>query len=275
MLTKKQLRKLWEEYSFRPNKRYGQNFLIDTNVKDKIINFINPICGDSILEIGAGFGELTIDLARGASNVTAIEKDKRISRILKESLLKDIENLDLVECDFLEYALLKKFNKIAGNLPYYIATPIIEKLLSAKGKAESIFIMVQREYAERILAKPGRKDYSSLSCFVQFQAKIKRLITVKKECFFPEPKVDSIFLEMKPLKKPEIYVRDEKFFFRIIRSSFQQRRKTLRSSLSGQGITALAKSRISDILEDIGINRNARPEDISLEDFARLSDALL
>lgn len=275
MLTKKELVELWKRYDFRPNKRLGQNFLIDKNVKDKIIKCINPKETDIILEIGAGFAELTVDLAMKAKKVLALEKDKRITRILKYEILKDKGGVEIVESDFLRYTFKGPFDKFVGNLPYYITTPIIEKLLGLKfKKTKEIYIMVQREYADRILANPGTKDYSSLSCFVRQNADIKKLMSINRNCFFPVPKVDSVFLKLSYLDTPKVKVRNEELLFKIIRKAFQQRRKMLLNSLSGKAIKDMDKNTLGSILEDAGIDKNARPEELSLEEFGKIADRM-
>ena len=266
MFSKNELLSLWHKYKFRAKKRYGQNFLVDGNVRDKIIHFIDPSPGDVILEIGAGFGEMTLPLAGHGASVTALEKDRRIVDILRREILAGSPNIELLECDCLEYEFHKPFNKVVGNLPYYITTPIIEKLLSAKGNIKAIFIMVQREYADRMAAKAGSKEYSSLSCFIQYRTRIRKLMTIRNTCFFPAPKIDSVFLEITPLESPTVSVKHEGLLFKLIRLSFQQRRKTLRSSLVRQKILK-NKGEVAHILESLGINVNARPEDLSLEEF--------
>ncbi len=321
MLTKRQLLELWKRYDFKPNKRLGQNFLIDKNVKDKIIKYINPEATDIILEIGAGFAELTVDLAMKAKKVAALEKDRRITRILKYEILKDKGDIEIVESDFLRYTFKEPFNKFVGNLPYYITTPIIEKLLGLKsirlrqrrnfkaGKLRristeaqrelvrrsqtrkvfdvggsnsakvdknlpEIYITVQREYADRILANSGTKDYSSLSCFIQQNMGIRKLMSIKRFCFFPVPKVDSVFLKLSYLETPKVRVKNEELLFKIIRGAFQQRRKMLLNSLSGKAIKGMDKNTLGSILEDAGIDKNARPEELSLEEFGKIADRM-
>ena len=274
MVTKKQLLKIWQEYGFRPSRRYGQNFLIDNNIKEKIIRFVNPKVQEVILEVGPGFGQLTEDLAALAHYVIAVERDHRIVKIVKNKIFKDTANVDIVECDFLKYKIGKKVKKVVGNLPYYITTPIIEKLL-ALGNAHDLemFLMVQREYADRMLANPGDDDYSALSCFVQFHADIKQLMRVKRSCFFPEPKVDSVFLRIKPFAVPKVKVRSKEFLSKVIRFSFQQRRKTIVNSLC-RGVGRFDRDILEGILKQLHMDRKTRPENLSLIDFAKIADAL-
>ena len=274
MLIKKQLLELWKKYDFKPNKRLGQNFLIDKNVKDKIIRYINPKENDIILEIGAGFAELTKDLSNRVKRVIALEKDKRITHVLKSEVLKDINNIKIEESDFLKYRLRNKFSKIVGNLPYYITTPIIERFLEPEFKGiGGIFIMVQREYANRMMAIPRSKDYSSLSCFVQYRMDIAKLMSISRYCFFPKPEVDSVFLKLNILRTPRVKVHDEDLLSNIIRCAFQQRRKTLVNSLSKK-ILNIEKDELTRVLQDLGINRNSRPEELSLEEFGKIGDRL-
>jgi len=274
MITKKNLVDLWKETGFKASRSMGQNFLVDGNIKNKIISEIDPKKSDRILEIGPGFGELTMDLAERSGEVTAVEKDRRIAAILTGHILKDFgDNVTVVNADILEYDLAGIYTKIVGNLPYYITTPIIEKIFES-GTYPEIFIMVQQEYADRMLAVPGTKDYSSLSCFVQFYAEIMKNIKVSRTCFFPVPKVDSCFLRLKTVRGGRIKVKDAGLLFKIIRSGFNQRRKTLRRSLCGQHIVDMDKEDLAGILKESGFNPDARPEDLSLRDFAVLADKL-
>lgn len=274
MLTKRELLELWNRYNFRPNKRLGQNFLVDKNIKEKIVHYINPNINDTILEIGAGFGELTLDLARKAKKIIAVEKDRRIIDIFKKELLGACENIELVESDFLKIPINAGFTKYVGNLPYFITTPIIEKLLEPEVKAGAdIYIMVQREYALRMLSGPGTKDYSSLSLFVRFHTEAEKLMTVARSCFFPVPNVDSIFLRLRRLSEPRIKVRSDDLFFKIIRCAFNKRRKTVLNSLSAMPLDNINKNSVRAVLEKAGIDERTRPEDLSLEEFARLADA--
>lgn len=272
MLTKRALTQFWREHDFRPLKRLGQNYLVDENIKNKILSAINPVGTDDILEVGPGFGELTGDIAGKARSVTAVEFDKKAAYLLKEFILKKISNAAVVQGDILKYNTDKVFTKIIGNLPYYITTPIIEKLILSFGSAPA-FIMVQKEYAERLNADVGMEGYSSLSCFVRYRASVTTHFEVKRTCFYPEPEVDSVFIEIRKHEKPIIKVKNEDLFFRIIRKSFGQRRKTLRASLTSQGLINERKEDFCRRLDSLGISPNARPEDISLEGFAKIADA--
>jgi len=273
MLTKKILINIWNRHGFRAKKRLGQNFLIDRNIRDKIIRLVDPGPGDDILEIGPGFGELTIILAEMARKVVACEKDRKITRILREDILAGVENVEIVDKDILCYDSQDGFDKIVGNLPYYITTPIIEKYLTC-GCHAPMFFMVQREYGARLTASAGDKDYSSLSCFAGFYSNVTKLLLVKKGCFFPEPKVDSIFIRIDITETPKVSVRDKDLFFRIVRGAFGQRRKTIVSSLYGQGIVKMSKAELITAIERIGLGSKRRPEELSIHNFAELANIL-
>ena len=274
MLTKNELRALWEKANFRPRKRWGQNFLIDKNLKDKILRKLELGAEDTVIEIGPGFGELTLDLARRAKNVFAIEKDKKIVSILKD-MLELFPNVTLIEKDFLdvdikEIARRKKII-IYGNIPYYITSPLIEKLFDNISLVKSIYLVVQREIANRILAMPGSKDIGRLSLYVQYYTEPRRLFKIGKGAFYPSPKVESVFLKLEVLKKRKVYVKDEPLFFKIIKKAYSQRRKTILNSISGEGVD---KGALSHILKRAKLNPKARAEELSLSDFARLANAL-
>jgi len=275
VFTKRELLQLWKKYEFRPKKKLGQNFLIDKNVKDKIINFIDPCGEDNILEIGAGFAELTLDMASRSRRVVALEKDKRIIHILEKEGIAKMENMRFINEDFLEYEHISRFDKIIGNLPYYITTPIIERFISLRSqRIKGIYIMVQSEYADRMMAVPSCKDYSSLSLFVQFYTSCRKAFKVKRDCFFPRPEVDSVFLKVKFYDKPKVSVRNVELLFRIIRRAFQGRRKMIVNSLSGEKGIGIDKSKFIDILKNNRLDICARPEDLSLEEYGAISDEL-
>jgi len=274
VLTKKALRDLWRSSSFRPIKRYGQNFLVDQNVRDKIIQTVAPCADDNILEIGPGFGELTEPLALKSGRVTVVEKDRRLAAALNGDLLTGIENVTVVEGDILEFEIGTDFTKIVGNLPYYITTPILEKIFDLDSIPDT-FIMVQKEYGQRMTAGPGEEDYSSLSCFVRLNAEVEQVLSINRGCFYPEPKIDSVFLKLTPRKSSAVQVSDRKVLHSVIRSAFGQRRKTLRASLVGQGLLNMTKEDAGSMLENIGLSRNARPEEVDLEGFARIADRIV
>jgi 16S rRNA (adenine1518-N6/adenine1519-N6)-dimethyltransferase len=271
MLTKTGLIKLWPGMGFRASKKMGQNFLVDANIKDKIVASVAPNKDDIIVEIGPGFGVLTADIAAKCERLIAIEKDRKLAAYLRDSVVKNSGNIELIEGDVLECALPARTTKIVGNLPYYITTPIIEKIIES-GLALPVYIMVQDEYARRMVAEPGTKDYSSLSCFVQYHMNVVKMLSVGKKCFFPEPKVDSSFVRLSPKRNDlALSKEDERLFFKIIRLSFQQRRKTLRSSLTAQGVVKAGKEKFASMLESAGISKDVRPEELTLRHFAEIT----
>ncbi|MDD5439450.1 MAG: 16S rRNA (adenine(1518)-N(6)/adenine(1519)-N(6))-dimethyltransferase RsmA [Candidatus Omnitrophica bacterium] len=274
MLTKRRLLDLSKHYNFRPSKRFGQNFLIDRNVRDKIIASIAPAAGEEILEIGPGFGELTMPLAERALRVVAVEKDPRLVDVLEKEVVHGIRNITVVRSDILKYQIPRSVDKVVGNLPYYITTPIIEKIFEMV-PYPAAYIMVQKEYGERMAAGAGDREYSSLSCFVRLNAEIERLFTIKRGSFYPEPSVDSVFLKLTPRRSPPVSVKDRAMLVAVIRAGFGQRRKTLRASLVGQGLVRTAKEEAGRMLQELGISADARPEEIDLEGFARIADYIV
>lgn len=277
MLTQTQLKEIFDRYDFRPLKRFGENYLIDANIKGKIISEADISKGDIILEIGPGLGAITIDLAETGAAVFAVEKDKKAFAILQDLVADTFPNLTLISGDILEFDLnsigASKKIKVIGNLPYYITTPIVEYLIANRQLVDSMLIMVQREVANRLLAAPGTKDYSSLSCFVQYYTKPRYLHTIKRGSFCPMPDVDSSLIKLDMLQKPSVDVKDEAFFFRIVRGAFNQRRKSIINSLSREEVLDMPKDDLSAILKRAGIDPSVRPEMLSLADFARLANA--
>lgn len=278
MLSKSQLKGLFSKYDFKPLKRLGQNYLIDANIKCKIITEIDPRPGDTILEIGPGLGALTMDLAQSGANVIAVEKDAKALGALREIASGAFKNLKLIPGDILEFDISSlaegKKIKIAGNLPYYITSPIIEALIESVRSISSAVILVQKEFAQRLLAGPGSKDYSSFSCFVQYFTKPKYIYTVKRTSFYPEPEVDSAIMRLDMLEKPSCDVSNEALFFRIVRGSFNQRRKSIINSLSRKEVLDVPKSDLAAILKQAKIDPAARPETLSLTDFASIANSL-
>ncbi len=278
MFTKSQLKELFIKYNFTPLKRLGENYLIDGNVKDKIIGEAGIRRIDTVLEIGPGFGALTIDLASSGARIFAVEKDKKAFSILKELFKDSFPNIKLLNGDILEFDIrdIAKRDKIkvVGNLPYYITTPIIEYLIGNRKFIESMLIAVQREVANRFLAVPGSKDYGSISCFLQYFTKPSYLFTIKRASFYPKPDVDSSLLRFAILDNPSVEVEDEEIFFKIIRGSFNQRRKTIMNSLSRKEVLNLTKNELADILCKAGINPASRPEDLGLGEFANLTNVM-
>ncbi|OIO78821.1 MAG: 16S rRNA (adenine(1518)-N(6)/adenine(1519)-N(6))-dimethyltransferase [Candidatus Omnitrophica bacterium CG_4_8_14_3_um_filter_43_15] len=263
----------------RPIKKLGQNFLRNENILQRIAAAAQLDNNDIVLEIGAGTGNLTKYLCEKTKFVYAVEKDARLCKIAEENLRR-YKNVKIICKDILKIDMGSGFEpdpisidrpfKIIGNLPYYITTPIIFHLLVQKKYINDIIIMVQKEVAQRIIAKPGGKDYGILSCSVQFHAKPKILFNVIKAAFRPQPKVDSSVLKLKILEKPAVAIKDEKLFFNIIKAAFGKRRKMLRSSLAG----LITKDKLTDILAKSGIDETRRAETLSLEEFAKILDKL-
>jgi len=255
----------------KPKKNLGQNFLVDKNIQRKIINACELKPSDNVLEIGAGRGELTRLITDNVDKVYALEIDKYLCRILQDNL-KGYSNIKIINQDILTFNLKKHFRKlknkikVIGNIPYYITTSIIEHLLRFRDKVDTVFILVQKEFAARITATPGSKDYGSFSCFVQYYTTAKKLFFIKKTCFHPIPKVDSAFLLLKINHEPQIKTKNERLLFKIIRAAFNKRRKTLRNSLKG----VISQQRLGAFFNKYNIDRNTRPEDLSLSDFANL-----
>ncbi|MDD3905343.1 MAG: 16S rRNA (adenine(1518)-N(6)/adenine(1519)-N(6))-dimethyltransferase RsmA [Candidatus Omnitrophica bacterium] len=276
MLTKNQIREIFKRYDFAPLKRLGENYLIDSNIKDKIIAAAGVSANDTVLEIGPGLGALTSDLASAADSVIAVEKDGKAVEILSEIAGSEFPNLKIINGDILEFDLKCVAGKkltVVGNLPYYITTPVIEYLFTNKRFVKSAVIMVQKEVALRLLAKPGTRDYGSLSCFVQYHSRPEYIYTVKRTCFYPAPKVDSAILRLEILDSPSVDVESEELFFRVVRGSFNQRRKSIINSLSREAVLDVSKEKLAAILKRAGIDPAARPETLSLVDFAKLTNA--
>ncbi len=257
---------------FKPKKRLGQNFLVERSIREKIVLALDLKKEDVVLEIGSGKGELTSLLAEKAKCVYALEIDAELCGHLLD-LARLRPNIKVVHRDILGLNLknyfcgTKKKIRVAGNIPYYISTPIITHLFHYRKQIRDIFMTVQKEFAHRLAASPGSPDYSSLSCFVQYYAECQILFSIKKGSFFPVPKVDSSFIRLRIRRTPLVHPRNEKLFFKIIRAAFNQRRKTLRNSLEG----ILSREQLERYFEANGLDRNARPETLSLEDFSRLA----
>ncbi len=255
----------------RPRKSLGQNFLIDKNILRKIIASCGLTPSDVVLEIGAGRGELTRLVAGKVRKVYALEIDRSLCGILEKNL-SDNTNIEIINQDILKFNLEKYLDeakaKVIGNIPYYISSPILEHLIKFRKRIDTIFLTVQKEFAKRIVAKEDSRDYGSFSCFIQYYTLSESLFFIKNTCFVPPPKVDSCFLRLKVREEPAVRVADEKAFFRIIRSAFNKRRKTLRNSLNG----VLPRHKLDAFFEKYGVDANARPERLSLQDFANLAN---
>ena len=270
-----------QKYNFAFQKRFGQNFLIDTHVLEKIIASAEITKDDFVLEIGPGIGTMTQYLAEAAREVAAVEIDKTLIPILQDTLKEwnnvTVINNDILKVDIRQLALEKNQGrpiKVVANLPYYITTPIIMGLFENQVPIESITIMVQKEVADRMQAGPGKKDYGALSLAVQYYSHPEIVVNVPPSCFMPQPKVGSSVISLKRYEKPVVDVDDEKLMFKIIRASFNQRRKTLANGLNNFGGMGLTKEQIQQSIEALGVPVNVRGEALSLAQFAQLSNII-
>lgn len=269
-----------KKYDFAFQKKFGQNFLIDSHVLDKIIAAAGVTKDDVVLEIGPGFGTMTQYLAEAAKEVIAVEIDKTLIPILHETLA-DYDNVTIINEDILKVDIGKlveeknggKPIKVVANLPYYITTPIIMGLFEAHVPLDNITVMVQKEVAQRMQAGPGTKDYGALSLAVQFYAEPYIVANVPPNCFIPRPGVGSAVIRLTRWDNPPIAVKDEAFMFSLIRASFNQRRKTLQNSLVNGGVK-ITKEQVVDALEQMELPATVRGEALTLEQFAKLSDLL-
>lgn len=270
-----------QKYNFNFQKKFGQNFLIDEHVLDKIIRAAEITKDDYVLEIGPGIGTMTQYLACAAREVTAVEIDRALIPILEDTL-KEYDNVSIINEDILKVdiaALAKEKNggrpiKVVANLPYYITTPIIMGLFESHVPLESITVMVQKEVADRMQVGPGTKDYGALSLAVQYYAEPYIVANVPPNCFMPRPAVGSAVIRLTRHQKPPVEVMDEKLMFRLIRASFNQRRKTLANGLKNSGELNLSKEVITDAIEKLGKGSSVRGEALDLEEFARLTNII-
>ena len=270
-----------QKYDFVFQKKYGQNFLIDTHVLDKIIDAAHITKDDFVLEIGPGIGTMTQYLAEQAREVVAVEIDKALIPILQDTL-SEYPNVTIINEDILKVdleKLVKEKNdgrpvKVVANLPYYITTPIIMQLFESHVPLHSITIMVQTEVAQRMKVGPGTKDYGALSLAVQYYSRPEIITHVPPTCFIPRPNVGSTVIRLTRYEKPPVEAADESFLFSLIRASFNQRRKTLVNGLGNASGLNLSKAQITEALEQMGLPANVRGETFTLEQFARLSELL-
>ncbi len=270
-----------QKYNFSFQKKFGQNFLIDTHVLDKIIASAEITKDDMVLEIGPGIGTMTQYLACAAGKVVAVEIDKTLIPILEDTL-SEYDNVQIINQDVLKVNLAKlaeeenggKPIKVVANLPYYITTPIIMGLFENHVPLKSITVMVQKEVADRMQVGPGTKDYGALSLAVQYYAKPYIVANVPPNCFMPRPKVGSAVIRLERYEEPPVQVTDEKLMFRIIRASFNQRRKTLVNGLKNSPEIQFSKEEIEAAIETLGKGASVRGEALTLEEFARLSNIL-
>lgn len=278
----KNTQEIIKKHKFSIQKKYGQNFLIDEHVLNKIIAAAELTEDDYVIEIGPGIGTMTERMAPECRHVTAIEIDKELIPILSETL-SGFDNVDIINEDVLKVDLNKliaerndnKPVKVVANLPYYITTPIIMSLLENKIPIDTITVMVQKEVADRMMVGPGTKDYGALSLAVQYYAKPYIVANVPMNCFIPRPNVASAVIRLTCHKEPPVTVKDEKLMFNLIRASFNQRRKTLINGISNFSGLSFTKEQVAMALNSIGLSENIRGEALDLEKFAKLSDALL
>ena len=270
-----------QKYNFSFQKKFGQNFLIDTHVLDKIIQSANITKDDMVLEIGPGIGTMTQYLAQAAGKVIAVEIDKNLIPILEDTL-SDYDNVTVINEDILKVNIAKLAEeknggrpiKVVANLPYYITTPIIMGLFESHVPVESITVMVQKEVADRMQVGPGTKDYGALSLAVQYYAKPYIVANVPPNCFMPRPKVGSAVIRLTRHAETPVQVDDEKLLFQIIRASFNQRRKTLANGLKNYEGLSFEKETIEAAIAECGFSPSVRGEALSLEEFAKLANVL-
>ena len=278
LYSPKYIKEILERHGFRFSKSLGQNFLIDGNIVRKIVSEGNITAEDYVIEIGPGMGTLTEELALRAKKVVAIEIDNTLLPILDETLGK-YNNVEIVHGDVLKIDIGKLIEekldggpvKVVANLPYYVTTPIIAKLIEDNLNLESIIVMVQKEVAERMEASPGGKEYGSLSVFVNFYSKPEIVVKVPKTVFMPQPKIDSAVIKLTIKKElPDV---DKVQFFKVVKAAFSKRRKTIINSLSTYGFN-IEKETIREALENVNISAETRAENLSVEDFIKISKTL-
>ena len=268
-----------QKYQFAFQKRFGQNFLIDAHVLEKIVNAAGITKDDCVLEIGPGIGTMTQYLAESAGQVIAVEIDTNLLPILTDTL-KDYSNVKVINQDILKVdinELVKEYNngrpiKVVANLPYYITTPIIMGLFESNVPIDNITVMVQKEVADRMQVGPGSKEYGALSLAVQYYASPYIVANVPPNCFIPRPNVGSAVIRLTRYQEPPVQVKDPKLMFKLIRASFNQRRKTLQNGLNNSPEISFSKEEITKAIESLGVSPSVRGEALSLEQFAQLAN---
>lgn len=271
---------LIQKYNLRLTKSLGQNFLLDDNIVRRIVDAAEVTENDLVIEIGPGVGTMTVELARRAGKVIAVEIDKRLIPAIKDNL-SEFSNVDIINKDIMDVninELREKTQtsnvKVVANLPYYITTPIIMKLLEEENDISLMVFMVQKEVAQRMIAAPGGKDYGALSVAVQYYTTPQKSFDVSPHCFIPQPEVDSTVIKLNVNKTPPVKLIDKDFFFMTVKAAFGQRRKTLVNALYNFKGFQKTKEDIKEILIKLGINENARGETLSISQFAQLSNLL-
>lgn len=270
----KEMEKLLEKYGFSFKKMYGQNFIIDENIINNIINKSQVDKDTMVIEIGPGAGSLTYKLSNVAKNVLCYEIDNKLSDILND-VLKNTNNVDIIFGDFLKSDIKNDLQKyeykklyVVANLPYYITTPIIMKLIEENVNVDKIVVMVQKEVGNRFKAKPGSKDYNSLSIFIDYFFEVNKLIDVSRNVFLPKPNVDSIVIEFKK-RENQLDIINQEIFFKLIRDSFKQKRKTIRNNLKDYNL-----DKIELVLKKHNMDLSTRAEQISIEVFAEIANII-
>lgn len=280
--TPRRTKEIISRHGFSFKKSLGQNFLIDQNILYKIVEAAGLDGEKGALEIGPGIGALTEKLAQTAGTVTAVEIDQRLIPILRE-VLEPYENVRVHHGDVLKVDLHELFRQdfgdvskvsVVANLPYYVTTPILMKLLEEKLPLENIVVMIQKEVAERMAAAPGSKDYGSLSITVQYYSEPKLVCIVPHTVFIPQPNVESAVIRLAVREQPPVRVEDERFFFEVVQASFAQRRKTIANNLKSRFFPGEGRERLEQLLQEAGIEPSRRGETLSIEEYARLSNVL-
>jgi 16S rRNA (adenine1518-N6/adenine1519-N6)-dimethyltransferase len=280
--TSKMTQDVMKKHKLHTKKSLGQNFLMDDNILKNIVEAATLNSSTSVIEVGPGLGALTRHLAEVSKKVLALEIDQRLIPILRDTL-SDYDNVEVLHQDVLKANLgeliREKFDAneeimVVANLPYYITTPILMKFLTTDVPIKGMVVMIQKEVAERLDASPGEKNYGSLSIAVQYKARTSIVMTVPKTVFVPQPNVDSAVLRLDVLEHPPVQVKDEPFFYELVRSAFGQRRKTLLNNLMNNLLGKDKKEQITAILNQLNIDPGRRGETLTIEEFAKLSDAL-
>lgn len=281
------IRELIKKFNIRLRKSLGQNFLTDEAVARRIVDAADVKSSDLVIEVGAGAGSMTLELAARAGRVAAIEIDRHLMPALAENL-KEFDNVDIINEDILKLDIKKDIIeatknrhtgfkagsvKVVANLPYYITTPVIMKFLEEEPGIDLMVFMVQKEVADRMMAEPGNKDYGALSVAVQYYSKPEKIFDVPPHCFIPQPDVDSTVIRLNILKTPPVVLADKDLFFKTVRASFAQRRKTLVNALFNSGYFSKDKEQIKEVLKNLGIDERQRGETLSIMQFAQLSNS--
>ncbi|MEK8133031.1 16S rRNA (adenine(1518)-N(6)/adenine(1519)-N(6))-dimethyltransferase RsmA [Paenibacillus filicis] len=278
----KRTKDLMQKYGFTLKKSLGQNFLIDQNVLNRIVSAAGLDASKGALEIGPGIGALTQQLAKLAAKVVAVEIDQRLLPMLEETLAPyphaEVVHADVLKVD-LQALFAERFQgvdkvSVVANLPYYVTTPILMKLLEERLPLENIVVMIQKEVAERMAAKPGGKEYGSLSIAVQYYCEPELVAIVPQTVFIPQPNVDSAVIRLKLREAPAVQVEDEAFFFEVVQASFTQRRKTIYNNLAAKFFTKETKPELEQLLQGAGIEPSRRGETLSMAEYATLTAAL-